>query len=258
MVKEDVCFYFPDIIHTLVGIVLMIWANFYDSADGQLARMTGQKTQIGRILDGFAGEVNFFTIYVAISFRLMNEPMPFNIGMNWGLIIWVLTVCNGFLGHSNQCMLADYYRNIHLYFLKGEGGSELDNYKTQDELYRSIPWKGNFCQKFCLFFYRNYTHNQERATPAFQRFFSMVNEQYGGDIPRELRDEFRSESKPLMKYTNILTYNTRAIALYISLLIGEPWLYIIFEIIVLSIIFIYMRNRHEAMCTRLYAKYAGR
>ena len=37
-----------------------------------------------------------------------------------------------------------------------------------------------------------------------------------------------------MKYTNILTFNTRAIALYISLLIGEPWLYFVFEIIVMT------------------------
>ncbi|MBQ7426010.1 MAG: CDP-alcohol phosphatidyltransferase family protein, partial [Prevotella sp.] len=38
----------------ILGILLMMWANFYDSADGQLARMTGKKTQLGRILDGAA------------------------------------------------------------------------------------------------------------------------------------------------------------------------------------------------------------
>ena len=38
--------------YNLVAILLLAWANFYDSADGQLARMTGQKTRLGRILDG--------------------------------------------------------------------------------------------------------------------------------------------------------------------------------------------------------------
>ena len=68
-------------------------------------------------------------------------------------------------------------------------------------------------------------------TPNFQQFYALVKAKYGDNVPQELRDEFRAASKPLMKYTNILTFNTRAIALYVSLLIGEPWLYFVFEII---------------------------
>lgn len=54
-----VMFYYPDMPHTIIGILLLVWANLYDSADGQLARMTGKKTRWGRILDGFAGDVWF-------------------------------------------------------------------------------------------------------------------------------------------------------------------------------------------------------
>jgi Flp pilus assembly protein TadB len=59
-----------------------------------------------------------------------------------------------------------------------------------------------------------------------------------------------------MKYTNILTFNTRAIALYVSLLFGEPWAYFVFEIVVLTMISLYMHYRHEKMCARFYAQYA--
>ena len=55
-----------------------------------------------------------------------------------------------------------------------------------------------------------------------------------------------------MKYTNILTFNTRAIALYISLLIGEPWLYFVFEVVVMTSLFVYMRHCHEAICALLF------
>ena len=55
-----VMFYYPDLTHTLMGIFLLVWANLYDSADGQLARMTGKKTRWGRILDGFAGKSSLF------------------------------------------------------------------------------------------------------------------------------------------------------------------------------------------------------
>ena len=59
-----------------------------------------------------------------------------------------------------------------------------------------------------------------------------------------------------MKYANILTFNTRAIVLYVSLLMGEPWVYFIFEMTVMTILFIYMRHRHEALSAYLYHKYA--
>ena len=64
-----------NLLFTLIGIALLAWANFYDSADGQLARMTGQKTLWGRILDGFAGNVWFICIYLAVGLRLYNQPM---------------------------------------------------------------------------------------------------------------------------------------------------------------------------------------
>ena len=261
-VAAGIMFYYPDMKHTIIGILLLMWANHYDSCDGQLARMTGKKTRWGRMLDGFAGDIWFFTIYAAICLRLINQPLPFGIGadshLTWGVSIWLIAVFSGTVCHSKQCTLADYYRNIHLFFLKGKAGSELDNFKQQREIFYSLPWKGNFWWKAFLYFYGNYTRQQEQMTPNFQRFYAMVQQQYGDAIPQELRDEFRKGSLPLMKYTNILTFNTRAIALYISLLIGEPWLYFIFEIVVMTALFVYMRHQHEALCARLYAKYARR
>ena len=44
-VAAGVMFYYPDMTHTLIGIFLLMWANHYDSCDGQLARMTGKKTR---------------------------------------------------------------------------------------------------------------------------------------------------------------------------------------------------------------------
>ena len=37
-------FFMPDdLCYNLIGMLLLIWANWYDCADGQLARMTGQQ-----------------------------------------------------------------------------------------------------------------------------------------------------------------------------------------------------------------------
>ena len=50
---------------------------------------------------------------------------------------------------------------------------------------------------------------------------------------------------------NEVGHNTRAMVLYPSLLVGEPWLYLVFEVVVMNILFFYMRSRHEQLCQRL-------
>lgn len=246
-------FWFNDLCMNVVGMFLLIWANWYDCADGQLARMTGQKTLIGRILDGFAGDVWFFSIYLFICLRLTHEIAPW--GGEWGLWIWLIAAYSGLHCHSKQCALADYYRNIHLYFIKGEGGSELDRCEEQRALMRSLPWNGKeWFHKIYLFFYGNYTHSQEHMTPCFQRFYALVRSRYQGNIPQWLKHDFREASKPLMKYTNILTFDTRVGVLFLSLFLGMPWLFFAFEIIVLESLRFYMRHVHESFCARFTAQ----
>ncbi len=49
-----------------LGFVLLIVYSIFDSADGQLARLTGQVTELGRVLDGVGGYITHAAIYVGI------------------------------------------------------------------------------------------------------------------------------------------------------------------------------------------------
>ena len=85
-----------------------------------------------------------------------------------------------------------------------------------------------------------------------QKLRRLLHERYGNNIPVEFRERFRRASLPLMKYTNILSFNTRSLALFVSILIFRmPWLYFAFELVVLNILLIYMVCRHEAICRKL-------
>ncbi|WP_455640611.1 CDP-alcohol phosphatidyltransferase family protein [Parabacteroides sp.] len=248
----------------VVAILLLAWANFYDSADGQLARMTGKKTRLGRILDGAASEVWFIPIYLSLVYRFyVHHDMEFqflgienNVQNTWiaTLMLLAIVLYSGFGCHSRQCGLADYYRQIHLFFLKGEAGSELDNSVQQQKLYDETPWKGNFLWKAFLKTYVNYTRGQEAQTPQFQRLMKKLRERYGAteNIPQAFRDRFRALSLPLMKWTNILTFNTRAIVLYVVCLVDLPWLYFFFEVFLMTALCQYMRRKHEMICKQLY------
>lgn len=237
-VGAGICFYFDNIYITLLGIFLLVWANSYDSADGQLARMTQNYSPLGRVLDGFAGDLWFASIYIAICCRLF--PV-------WGWSIWVVALIAGYF-HSKQAAMADYYRNIHLLFLKGKAGSELDSSVELTKKYKELKWKSNFWAKLVLFFYREYTKGQESWTTNFQKMRGLLKQKFGETAPEVFRQDFRKKSLPLMKWTNILSFNTRAIALFISVLIKEPWLYFVFELTVLNIILVYMVWTHEKVC----------
>lgn len=241
-VGAGICFGFDDMTVNVIGILLLIWANMYDSCDGQLARMTNQKSALGRILDGAAGDFWFISIYVAIAVRLMPE-------LGWK--IWALCAASGLLCHSPQSRLADYYRQIHLFFLKGKEGSELDDANKQVEIYKQMSWSKEPIQKLFQFFYKNYTKGQEGDTPQFQLLKATLRSQYPQQLPEQLRADFRRGSLPLMKYANILTFNWRSITLFAAILLGKPILYPIVEIIVFSLIFIYMRHEHEKLCKQI-------
>lgn len=250
-------FYFTDIWHNVAGVALLMAANVCDSADGQLARLTNQKTLLGRVLDGFSGDVWFTAIYAAIMFRLIPQTMPFT-DVTWGVWAFVLCALAGLICHSKQSSLADYYRQIHLFFLLGKEGSELDNAATQERKLKEVDeqysrWYERLFFKAFFYNYRNYCRSQEARTPAFQALFISVREQYGGaeNIPQSLRDEFRRGSLPLMKYTNILTFNARAITLYAACLLNIPYVYPLIEIVIFTVLYLRMRHRHEALCRRL-------
>lgn len=246
-IGAGVAFYFNNIWINVVGMLLLIWANSFDSADGQLARLTHQYSRLGRILDGMAGDLWFASIYVAICLR-ENYTSEFFMDHPW--LIWVIAVVTG-ICHATQAAMADYYRQFHLFFLKGESGSELEKSENLDDTLKSLSWKKDFWRKLTLTFYTGYTRNQERRTPAMQALRQELSEKWPGEIPMSFRRAFRRASLPLMKYTNILSFNWRSIALFVAIFAQMPWLYFAFELVVLNILLIYMVCRHEAICRKL-------
>lgn len=244
-VAAGILFYYENITLSLVGIGLLIVANSLDSADGQLARMTNNKSRLGRILDGLAGSFWFITIHIALCLRLQNQ--------GWSAAIWILGVLSG-LSHIVQSQQADYYRNIHLFFIKGKTGSEQDNSEDLNKELSKLTWSKNFGQKLLVSFYRNYTRQQELLSPQLQKLMKLIKLRFGNTLPEWLVTEFREKNKPLMKYTNIVQFNTRAIFLFFCLIINKLYWYFLFDLIVLNGILVYMIVQQEKVSKYFYQK----
>lgn len=254
-IGAGVMFFHTDLTHNIMGVVLLMLANFCDSTDGQMARLADKKSLLGRVLDGASGDVWFLAIYVSLCLRMQGQFIP-GTQMRWGIWIWVLGVLAGFLSHAPQSMLADYYRQIHLFFLKGKAGSELDSFSRQHAIYESTP-KERVLARLFYSNYAAYCKKQEKRTPGFQKFFAAWKEKislHGIAELEPLRQTFLSGSRPLMGYANFLTFNSRAIILYITCLLNCPWVYFLLEITLFNLIYGYMHKTHESLCREMMAE----
>lgn len=239
-IAAGILFYYQNIWINVVGMLLLVFANSLDSADGQLARLTKTKSRFGRILDGIAGDFWFASINIAIALRIMNE--------GWGAWVWIFAILSG-VSHVVQSAMADYYRNVYLFFLKGNEGSELDNSK---DLAKQLPNIHGIQKPFFNAYY-NYTVIQERLSPNLQKLLGSIKLNKSL-MNTHVRSEFLQLNKPLMRYTNIIQFNTRVIFLFIWLFLNQTFLYFLFDIIILNPILIYLIRTQEKYCSQINNK----
>ena len=153
-----------------------------------------------------------------------------------------------------QSAMADYYRNVHLFFIKGVSGSELDNSRDLQAEYDQLSWTKNFGMKLVAKNYLNYTKLQEGFSPNLQKLLALIRQKYPAGLPERLVADFRARNRPLMKYTNIVQFNTRVLFLFLWLLIDEAWIYFIFDMFILNPILIYMCIREEQVSRYFYGE----
>lgn len=250
----------------LIAILLLCLADIFDCTDGQLARMTGKKSRLGRILDGVAGFVWFIPIYHAMVYRfylhhelefqwLGIEDTPENALIATG-IAYALGLISGIMGLAGQQRLADYYIQVHLFFLKGEKGSELDNSQRQQEIFDQMDTSTPAVERYFQKSYIDYTKKQEAVTPQFQHLMKRLREKYGStdNIPQEVRDEFRRHSLPVIKWNGLLTFNFRSAWLFLFCLLDVPVMNFVWEIVGMGLLYLYVNHRHETFCRQMADK----
>ena len=250
----------------VVGVVLLCVADLFDCTDGQLARLTGKKSRLGRILDGMAGFTWFIPIYVLLMFRFyhyhslefgwLGIPDTEQNALIATAVVTALALYAGFACMGPQQRLADYYIQIHLFMLKGEKGSELDSSEQQQKVYDETPAEGNRLWKYFLKTYVDYTRKQEKSTPEFQKLVGTLRQKYGnaGNMPEAICQELLRESRYIMPLNAMLTFNFRSGMFFLFCLIDFPVGNFLFEIIALGLLTLYINRHHEACCKMVREK----
>ena len=228
----------------IIGIVIYLFADVLDSADGQLARLTGKFSKTGRVFDGVATNLISISIYTHLCIRAVGNGFP-----------WYIFVIGTIAGASHviQAAAADLYRHAYLYVVCGKEKSELDNSENVLEQYNAMPWKGNFIDKLFLKFYWDYARRQEFISGDFLKLIKLINSKYEV-IPGWVRQDYRNLFRKMNKYYNFLTVNSRTFAVAIAVILNMPVIYFLFEIFVLNSVLVYTWYAQKSKSKKLYEK----
>ena len=88
----------------LAAFAVLILHSIIDSADGQLARMTGRTTELGKVLDGGAGYVTHGAIYLAIAAGMLHR------GGGGVVLLWMVLAGIASAAHAQ---MYDYHRTAY-------------------------------------------------------------------------------------------------------------------------------------------------
>lgn len=250
--------------YNVIAVLLLLIAYLFDDVDGQLARYTHKCTRLGRMLDGVASAFWYVPIYLLMILRIYRchdiefgwfgiEDTQANVIIATIIAAVVIHIA-GYFGNMAQQRTADYYNQIHLFFLKGEKGSELDSSAKLREELDAMPKEGFMFDRMSQKSYINYTRLQERRTPQFQKLMAKLREMYGDteNIPQEFRARFHDASLPLMRYNSMLAFCFRTFLLAVFCLADIPFFYFLTEATLMSLLKCYVIRRHENICSRMY------
>ena len=235
----------------LIGILLEIFAAVLDCCDGMIARLTHTSSQLGRVLDGAVDILNFLAIYIVLGLRMMKETIPFTGGIPWSFYIWIVILVT-MICHAGQARMADYFRGLHLFFLKGSDSALQARSKRLKAELKSLPKGSPFYERAYRVIYLIYTRSQERWTPHTQKLLDEMEE---AGASEELRSTYVTRSRRYIQLTNALTYNIRTYALFILLLCGLHTFYFPFVILAMEALKLFMVGKYEGIAKRVYQEY---
>lgn len=190
---------------------LIILHSIVDSADGQLARLTGKVTELGRALDGLSGYATHTAIYFAIGFGLVHR------GADRSTLIWMLVAGIFTAIHAG---LYDYHRHVYIAVV-AEG-------RVPDPAAQNMrPLIGSLFG-FYLTIQRCVIGKHADVEAA------LVSRSVAGRVRDEDRAHYRESFYPLVRGWNFLGDNTRFFAIGVLAFLHRIDLFFPFVLVIMN------------------------
>jgi hypothetical protein len=194
------CYYhWPDWRFATAGLLLCIGWLVADGLDGMVARATGTASALGRILDGLCDHGVFGLVYISLALSIGS------------LEAWAI----GWAAAAAHAVQSSLYEGERIRYHRRLKGDPL----PPPPLPSRIP---------LVRAYEAVAGSLDQAAAAFDARLAE-----SPDRPR-LIERYRDQAARPMKAMALLTSNVRVLAIYAACLAGNPILFWLFEIIVLS------------------------
>ncbi len=214
-----------------MGFACMLLWHVLDGADGQLARLTGKSSELGKLVDGVCDHGTFAALYLALGLSLHSSV---------GGWIWAL-VAGAALSHFVQAGAYERQRQLYEYFV------------------HSKPVLAPRWEQVPLGFRPLY-----RLYSAVQRWLSgeeLLLRQAQGRSTERVAQLYRQLLLPVVRGWSILSSNYRTAALFVCCLAGIPQLFLVGELVVLNAVVLLLwgwtRKQQQRFLQQLRSKTAS-
>jgi hypothetical protein len=210
------------------GVAMFIVSDIFDSADGQLARMRGTSTKLGKILDGLSDALRFINLYIQLIARMIVA------GAAWWWVI-PLGVAAG-LAHARQSAAADYMRQLYLHL--GERGT--GEFALPEDMDLMAP-KSRF-QSFQVGVYRDYLESNGRMVP---RSLELVRALRAGTATVDVDDSWAVMQRRVVAQCAWIGQNIRFLLLALTVVPGSPVAFLIVTLVPMTLVMVAILAAHE-------------
>ncbi|MFQ5561281.1 MAG: CDP-alcohol phosphatidyltransferase family protein, partial [Nitrospinota bacterium] len=189
-----------DLVLSFFAALMMFFYSALDSADGQLARATGQGTFIGRTVDGFCDNMSFLLIYLAILIGYFEYTGAFS----WEIL--VLAVLAG-VSHSFQSAAADFQRSLYLFHVYDSLNMEKE---TEEAFNRILKSDLSPLHRFLILAHKRYSRNQSLLLRSSARLHShlLSLRNSGLDTREEISKVYSELQRGILKGWALLASNS--------------------------------------------------
>lgn len=212
------------------GMLLHVAANLLDNVDGQLARLTNQKGESGKVIDGIGDYVVFAGVYIHLSWRHVSSG-----GSPW---VWLLAIAAAGC-HAMQSGAAEFSRDAYARF----ACSRSTALQSAESLHRTA---GVFPR-----LHAGYTAMQERALPALAGLRDRALAAFPAVVPDWFASAYRVAHEGVARRARLLGTSTRMLTLFVALILRRPLVYFVVEVTILNVVFAWLVWRETAASARL-------
>jgi hypothetical protein len=222
-------FYYRDWRLNAAGLFLFLLSDVFDSADGQLARLRGTSTRLGRILDGLSDNLRFVNLYLHLIARVVVA------GSGWGGVL--LAIVAG-VSHSVQASAADFIRQLYLGFAGGKGEVDLPE---------DLDPPGRGFRRLAQLFYAAYVRRQARLFPASIDLWRAART----NLPAGLQTSWTRAQRKTVVWCAVIGQNVRFGLLAVTAMIGWPAGFFLLTAVPLNLALVALVARQERFARQI-------